>query len=78
MSIFGGVDTTRAQLGFLVDIFIANPDQWRALKENPDLAGAAVEESGESVESIGGQPANMTDARDLCFRFHQAKRAHQR
>lgn len=45
ISIFGGVDTTRAQLGFLVSLFMEHADQWDALREDPDLAASAVEES---------------------------------
>lgn len=45
ISIFGGVDTTKAQLGFLIGLFIDNPKQWSALKINPDLAANAIEES---------------------------------
>lgn len=42
--IFGGIDTTRNQLGLGVIKFIENPDQWDLLKEKPDLAARAVEE----------------------------------
>jgi len=61
--IFGGVDTTRAQLGFAAMLFTAHPAQWATLRENPDLAPQAVEEiirhhptttwaSREAVEEI--------------------------
>ena len=42
--IFGGIDTTRNQLGLGIDLFVRHPDQWRLLAERPDLAPAAVEE----------------------------------
>lgn len=45
ISIFGGVDTTKAQLGFLIGLFIEHPDQWKALKNNPSLAPNAIEEA---------------------------------
>jgi cytochrome P450 len=45
ISIFGGVDTTKAQLGFLMVQFIQHPDQWQILKDNPELAPNAIEES---------------------------------
>ena len=45
ISIFGGVDTTRSQLGHLVHLFILNPDQWDLLRADPDLAPACVEEA---------------------------------
>lgn len=44
VSIFGGIDTTRSQLGLALDTFAAHPDQWEALAADPTLAGAAVEE----------------------------------
>lgn len=43
--IFGGVDTTRSQLGFLMALFDRNPDQWVLLKQNPTLAKSAIEEA---------------------------------
>ncbi len=42
--IFGGIDTTRNQLGLAVDTFIRHPDQWQLLAERPELAASAVEE----------------------------------
>jgi cytochrome P450 len=42
--IFGGIDTTRNQLGLGLDLFVRHPEQWRLLAERPDLAPAAVEE----------------------------------
>ncbi len=44
LSIFGGIDTTRNQLGLAMAQFMDHPDQWRLLGETPDLARAAVEE----------------------------------
>ncbi len=42
--IFGGIDTTRNQLGLGIDLFIRHPDQWTLLAARPDLAPNAVEE----------------------------------
>lgn len=42
--IFGGIDTTRNQLGLAMHAFLENPDQWRLLGERPELGPAAVEE----------------------------------
>lgn len=42
--IFGGMDTTRNQLGLAVNTFVRHADQWAALAEQPELASAAVEE----------------------------------
>lgn len=44
ISIFGGVDTTRALLGLGLSLFIENPGQWRKLREDPALIPAAIEE----------------------------------
>ena len=44
ISIFGGVDTTRSQLGIAMALFIQFPEQWQILRENPKLAPQAVEE----------------------------------
>jgi cytochrome P450 len=42
--IAGGVDTTHAQLAHAMRLFAEHPDQWALLAEQPELAGAAVEE----------------------------------
>lgn len=42
--IFGGIDTTRNQLGLAMERFIEHSDQWKLLAARPDLAGNAVEE----------------------------------
>jgi len=42
--IFGGIDTTRNQLGLGVLKFMEHPDQWDLLKDRPELAAPAVEE----------------------------------
>ncbi len=42
--VFGGIDTTRNQLGLAVSTFLEHPDQWGVLAERQDLARKAVEE----------------------------------
>ena len=42
--IFGGMDTTRNQIGLGLREFLRRPDQWELLAEKPDLARNAVEE----------------------------------
>jgi cytochrome P450 len=42
--IFGGVDTTRNQLGLGVRTFLDHPDQWDLLARRPELASSAVDE----------------------------------
>ncbi|MEL7542359.1 MAG: cytochrome P450 [Pseudomonadota bacterium] len=44
LSIFGGIDTTRNQLGLAMQLFIDHPQSWQQLADNPSLARAAVEE----------------------------------
>ncbi len=41
---FGGMDTTRNQLGLALQTFLRYPDQWRLLAERPELGRQAVEE----------------------------------
>jgi len=42
--IFGGMDTTRNQIGLAFQSFMRHPEQWDLLAERPDLGGKAVEE----------------------------------
>jgi len=44
ISIFGGVDTTRSQLGLGLSLFMDNPKQWQTLRNDPSLTADAVEE----------------------------------
>jgi len=44
LAVFGGIDTTRNQLGLAMSMFVENPDQWRLLAERPELTRNAVEE----------------------------------
>lgn len=44
ISIFGGVDTTRALLGLGLSLFIENPEQWQKLRNDESLIPAAIEE----------------------------------
>ncbi len=44
ISIFGGVDTTRALLGLGLSLFIDHPAQWQALRADETLIPAAIEE----------------------------------
>jgi cytochrome P450 len=42
--VFGGMDTTKNQLGLALQLFIEHPGQWELLAQRPDLAARAVEE----------------------------------
>lgn len=44
ISIFGGVDTTRAQLAFAAWAFARHPEQWTWLRANPDAVPQAIAE----------------------------------
>lgn len=44
IAIFGGVDTTRGQLGLGLSLMIAQPAQWAALRADETLVEATVEE----------------------------------
>ena len=41
----GGVDTTQSQLAHAIRLLAEHPDQWQALRSDPTLAEAAVEEA---------------------------------
>ncbi|WP_445162089.1 cytochrome P450 [Mycobacterium sp. Dal123C01] len=43
--LLAGTDTTRNQVGASVQVLCEHPDQWQLLKENPQLAMNAVEET---------------------------------
>ncbi|MFV0435519.1 MAG: cytochrome P450 [Leucobacter sp.] len=45
LMLFGGMDTTRNQLGLVLQTFMRNPDQWEVLAENPKLTRPALEEA---------------------------------
>jgi len=44
ISIFGGVDTTRAQLAFALDLFCDHPEQWTWLRAHPEAVPHAIDE----------------------------------
>lgn len=43
--IFGGMDTTRSQLGLAMHLFVEHPHQWSLLAGQPELGARAVEEA---------------------------------
>ncbi|RDH76791.1 cytochrome P450 [Mycolicibacterium moriokaense] len=43
--LLAGTDTTRNQVAASVDVFCDHPDQWELLREHPELAAQAVEET---------------------------------
>ena len=80
--IFGGMDTTRNQLGLAMQTFLDRPDEWRRLAEEPELAEGAVEEvmrlnptttwvTREAVESFTFQGLEIEEGTTLHL-FSQA------
>src|SRR5690606_32956404 len=46
LMLFGGMDTTRNQLGLILQTYIRNPEQWELLAQQPEeLAKPALEEA---------------------------------
>lgn len=45
LAVFGGVDTTKSQIGLAVAMLMERPDLWRRLAAEPALAPAVVEEA---------------------------------
>lgn len=46
LMLFGGMDTTRNQIGLILQTFMRNPEQWELLAQNPEeLAKPALEEA---------------------------------
>ncbi|MDQ1424693.1 MAG: hypothetical protein QOD72_2191 [Acidimicrobiaceae bacterium] len=49
-----GTDTTRNQLACAVALFVAHPEQWKLLADQPELAPRAVEETMRVLGAIRG------------------------
>jgi cytochrome P450 len=49
-----GTDTTRNQLACAVALFVENPEQWKLLADQPELAPRAVEETMRVLGAIRG------------------------
>lgn len=45
LMLFGGMDTTRNQIGLIMRVLIEHPDQWEMLAKHPELARPAMEEA---------------------------------
>lgn len=45
LMLFGGMDTTRNQIGLIMNVFINHPDQWELLAKHPEFARPAIEEA---------------------------------
>ncbi|OBB47449.1 cytochrome P450 [Mycobacterium sp. 852002-51961_SCH5331710] len=63
--LMAGTDTTRNQLAASVQVLCEHPDQWSLLRDDPDLAMRAVEESMRHSPAVCGTPRLVT--RDVEF-----------
>ena len=50
--LLAGTDTTRNQLGAILAVLADHPDQYEALRQDPTLIGAAVEESLRYISAV--------------------------
>ena len=58
--IFGGMDTTRNQLGLAMQSFMRNPEQWELLAERPELGAKAVEDfTYQGLEIAAGTTVHL-------------------
>lgn len=85
ISIFGGVDTTRSQLGFAMALFAEHKDQWQALCADPNLCPQAIEEiirawptttwaTREAVEDFEFQGVEIAKGTTLHMLVHSSAR----
>ncbi len=59
--IVGGTDTTRNQLACSMALFAQHPDQWNLLRERPELAQRAVEETMRMLGAVRGTGRYATE-----------------
>lgn len=59
--LMAGTDTTRNQLAASVDVLCDHPAQWDALRDNPELAMRAVDESMRHSPAVCGAPRTVTE-----------------
>lgn len=59
--LMAGTDTTRNQLAASMQVLCDHPDQWEVLRDNPDFAMRAVEESMRHSPAVCGTPRRVTE-----------------
>jgi cytochrome P450 len=64
--LMAGTDTTRNQLAAAIQVLCEHPDQWEMLRDRPDLAMRAVEESMRHSPAVCGTPRTVNQ--DVEFR----------
>jgi cytochrome P450 len=60
-----GTDTTRNQVAGSIDVMIDHPDQWQLLRDDPDLAMTAVDETMRHSPSVGATMRAATEDVEL-------------
>ena len=45
ITVFGGIDTTKSQLGSAMALLAEHPEQWARIRRDPDLVSGCIEES---------------------------------
>jgi cytochrome P450 len=63
--LLAGTDTTRNQVAASIDVLIDHPDQWNLLRDNPDLALPAVDETMRHSPSVGATMRVTTEDVEL-------------
>jgi cytochrome P450 len=63
--LLAGTDTTRNQVAASIDALIDHPDQWQLLRDNPDLAMPAVNETMRHSPSAGATMRVTTEEVEL-------------
>lgn len=59
--LIAGTDTTRAQLAASMQVLCDHPDQWGTLRDHPDLAMRAVEESMRHSPAVCSTPRTVNE-----------------
>jgi hypothetical protein len=63
--LFAGFDTTRSQLGLALWTFALHPDQWRLLRDRPELVAQAVEECLRFQGAVPSAPRLVAEVIEL-------------
>ena len=71
MLLVAGTDTTRNQLGGIINTFAEHPEQWALLRAQPELLAGAVEEASVGNRPpkpcLGSQPKILRSAATWCL-----------
>ena len=64
--LMAGTDTTRNQLAASIQVLCEHPDQWALLRDHPELAMRAVEESMRHSPAVCGTPRTVNEDLEFC------------